>query len=220
MQYIFSESASQNSLVLTNELYKYIVKVRRFKEGEKVAFRNLKDDYIYYYKIEKITKKEIFLSLLEKVLKKISLEKELEIFWCVIDGKMIEKTLPFLNQIGVKKITFIYCDRSQKNFKLDFERFEKIVINSNQQCGRVHLMEFCLEESLEKVMSKNQDLSVLDFGGSSYFSDIKKVLVGCEGGFSDRERELLKNQKKIAFSTKNILKSETAVVAISSKLLI
>jgi 16S rRNA (uracil1498-N3)-methyltransferase len=147
MQYIFNEDASQNSLVLTQELYKYLVKVRRFKEGEKVAFRNLKDDYIYYYKIEKITKKEIFLSLFEKVLKKNSLEKELEIFWCVIDVKVIEKTLPFLNQIGVKKITFIYCDRSQKNFKLDFEKFKKIVINSNQQSGRVHLMEFDLEKS-------------------------------------------------------------------------
>jgi 16S rRNA (uracil1498-N3)-methyltransferase len=133
---------------------------------------------------------------------------------------VIEKTLPFLNQIGVKKITFIYCERSQNNFKLDFERFKKIIINSNQQCGRVHLMEFCLEKNLEKVISKNQNLSVLDFGGSSDFSNVEKVLVGCEGGFSDREKELLKNQKKIAFSTKNILKSETAVVAVASKLLI
>jgi len=220
MQYIFNEDAGLKNLTLDGELYKYIVKVRRYGVGENLPVRNLKDDTLYLYKIENITKKEIFLALEEEIYKKISLEKELEIFWCVIDVKVIEKTLPMLNQIGVKKITFIYCDRSQKNFKLDFKRLQKIVINSNQQCGRVHMMEFELSDGLENIISKNPDLSVLDFGGDSNFDDIKKVLIGCEGGFSKSEKELLKSQKKIAFSTQNILKSETAAVAISSKLLI
>jgi len=220
MQYIFNEEAKKETLKLAGDLYKYIVKVRRFKEGDEIAFRNLHDDYVYYYEIKDITKKELFLLLLKKNLKKISLEKELELFWCIVDTKVIEKTLPMLNQIGVKKITFIYCDRSQKNFRLDFEKLKKIVINSNQQCGRVHVMEFELAKDLKSVIEKNQDLSVLDFGGDVDFCDIKKVLIGCEGGFSESEKELLKLQKKIAFSTQNILKSETAAVAISSKLLI
>ena len=220
MQYIFDEKAGENHLSLDQSLYKYIVKVRRFQEGDKLFFRNLQNDLLYLYEIEKITKKEVFLSLKEKISKKISLEKELEIFWCMIDPKTIEKTLPMLNQIGVKKITFIYCDRSQKNFKIDFERLKKIVINSNQQCGRVHIMEFEIVKSLKEVLEKNRDLVVLDFGGESDFCDIKKVLIGCEGGFTQEERDLLKSQKKVAFSTQNILKSETAAVAVSSKLLI
>jgi len=220
MQYIFSEDAGNKSLVFTQELYKYISKVRRYKVGENIFLRNLKDDMLYTYEIENISKKEIFLLFKDKILKKNSLEKEIELFWCVIDIKIIEKTLPMLNQIGVKKITFIYCDRSQKNFKLDFNRFKKIVINSNQQCGRVHVMEFELENSLEDIIKSNSDLAVLDFGGDSDFSDIKKVLIGCEGGFTKSERELLKECKKITFKTKNILKSETAAVGISSKLLI
>jgi len=220
MQYIYNKNASQNTLVLDSELYKYIVKVRRYKTNDFLYFRNLEDDYLYTYKIENITKKEIFLSLFEKVLKKNILKKELHIFWCIIEPKIIEKTLPMLNQIGVSKISFIYCERSQKNFKLDFERFKKIVINSNQQCGRVHMMEFELINNLESIIEKNQDLYVLDFGGDSICSDIKKVLIGCEGGFSDSEKVLLNSLKKVAFFTQNILKSETAVVAISSKLLI
>jgi len=220
MQYIFSEEAGLESLVINGDLYKYLVKVRRFKEGDEVSFRNLKDDCLYNYFIKNISRKELFLTKKEKIFKKNPLEKELEIFWCVIDPKTIEKTLPFLNQIGVKKITFVYCDRSQKNFRLDFEKFKKIVINSNQQSGRVHIMEFELKKSLKEIIENHKDLAVLDFGGSERFDGIKKVLIGCEGGFTEVEKILMKDHLKIAFSTKNILKSETAAVAISSKLLI
>jgi len=220
MQYIYNKEASKQTLILKDDLYKYVVKVKRYQIGEDLFLRNLLDDILYTYKIENITKKELFLKLSEKKLKKVFLQKDLELFWCVIDPKTIEKTLPFLNQIGVKKIVFVYCQRSQKNFKLDFERFKKIVINSNQQCGRVHIMEFELQERLENIIQDHQDVVVLDFGGEDISKDIKKVLIGCEGGFTKSERELLKNQKKVAFSTQNILKSETAAVAIASKLLI
>lgn len=219
MQYIYNPQSSLQKLTLKDELYKYIVKVRRFGLGDKVKFRNLEDDFLYIYEIEEINKKDVILTLKEKILKEVRLEKNLEIFWCVIDPKTIEKALAMLNQIGVKKITFIYCQRSQRNFKLDFKRFQKIVINSNQQCGRVHLMEFELAENLEKVLNQNDDLVVLDFGGESIYHDVKKVLVGCEGGFTDDERELFKDFQKISFQTSQILKSETAVLSISAKLL-
>jgi len=220
MQYIFNKDAGQDTLTLSGDLYKYIVKVRRFKEGVELSLRNLHDDYLYTYVIKNITRREIFLELKEKVFEKKFLSGDLEIFWCVIEPKVIEKTLPLLNQIGVKKITFIYCDRSQKNFRLDFQKYKKIVINSNQQCGRVHIMEFEQSDSLEKLISVYHDMAVLDFGGDTNYHDIKKVLVGCEGGFSEAEKKLLASQKKVAFSTQNILKSETAVVSISSKLLV
>lgn len=56
--------------------------------------------------------------------------------WCVIDIKSIKKVLPMLNELGVSRITFVYCDRSQINIKLDFARFERILEASMQQCGR------------------------------------------------------------------------------------
>ena len=220
MQYIFSEDARKPQLKLSNELYKYLVKVRRFKVDDEVNLRNLTDDNLYTYKIKDISKRGLTLTLVDSKL----LKKELvdfEIFWCVVDTKTIEKSLVFLNQIGVTKITFIYCDRSQKNFKLDFQRFQKIVINSNQQCGRVHVMEFDLASSLQDVIQDNNDLYALDFGGKTELDKkIKKVLVGCEGGFSDKEREIFSQNSKISFKTEHILKSETACMAIASKLLL
>ena len=222
MQFIYSDDCGKSLLKLHDELYKYLIKVRRFTTGEKINFRKPHDDFLYIYKIESISKKEVFLTFLEKKEEKKELKKSLEIFWCVVDTKTVEKTLPILNQIGVKKITFIYCDRSQKNFKLDFKRFERIVLNSNQQCGRVDIMEFELAKSLKKVLEDNEDIFVLDFGGDVKFEkkEVQKVLVGCEGGFSQNERELFSKFKKISFDCDRILKSESATTAIASKLLL
>ncbi len=221
MQYIYSKDCKKEFLKLDGELYKYIAKVRRHKVGDELKLRNLKDDILYTYKIVDINKKNIELVLKDFVIKKGAKSKRLELFWCIIDTKTIEKTLPFLNQIGVTKITFIYCQRSQKNFKIDLNRLQKIVINSNQQCGRVDLMEFDLAFSLKDVLKENDNLAVLDFGGDSDFKgNFEKVLIGCEGGFSDEERQMLKNYKKISFKTENILKSESAAVSIAAKLLL
>ena len=220
MQYIFNKDSKKQTLELDGELYKYIVKVRRYKEGNKLRLRNLKDDTLYIYTIENISKKSIILNLYEEKFVKKATVKKLHIFWCIIDPKTITKTLPLLNQIGVSKITFIYCERSQKNFKIDLEKLKTILINSSQQSGRVDLMELEIVDKLETVLQDNSDLAVLDFGGKLEFKEIEKVLIGCEGGFSEDERKLLKKQEKIAFNSENILKSETAAVAVASKLLI
>ena len=57
MQYIFSEDSGNQTLELEGELYKYIVRARRHKEGDKLHLRNLKDDTLYKYTIENISKK-------------------------------------------------------------------------------------------------------------------------------------------------------------------
>ena len=125
-----------------------------------------------------------------------------------------------LNQLGVDKISFVYCERSQKNFKIDFSRMEKILINSSQQCGRANLPEMELLENLDTVLEKYRNFAVLDFGGKKEWGDVQSVLIGCEGGFSASERQKLQNRDKIGLKTDLILKSETAAVAIASKLLI
>ncbi len=221
MQYIYNIDSGKNNLILNRDLYKYIVKVRRFRVGDNIDFRNLKDNYLYKYKIEKIDKKNIYLTLFEKILDNKHNDKEFELFWCIIEPKIIEKTLPILNQIGVSKITFIYCQRSQKNFEIDFDRLKKILINSNQQCGRVDLMKLEIVKNIDDILTYD-DIYVLDFGGVREFDNknIKRVLIGCEGGFNQNEREKLSKYIKISFNTPYILKSESATIAISSKIIL
>ncbi len=221
MQFLYDERASSGRLNIVNENYKYLFRVKRKGVGDTLFLRNLRDDILYEYKIVEVNKREAVLELTsyEKSLKNIG--TNFHLIWCLIDPKVIEKTLPFLNQIGVKKISFVYCERSQKNFKVDIVRFQKIVINSSQQSGRTSLMEFEILNSIDEVMQKYDDFCVLDFGGVSQQSnECQCVLVGCEGGFSEGERKSLVLKQKISFKTDLILKSETAAIVIASRHLI
>ena len=135
--------------------------------------------------------------------------------------KTIEKTLPMLNEIGVDSIYFVYADRSQKNFKLDIERINRILVNSCCQCGRTSLMDISVFKNIKEFCASNKQFLVLDFGGEKPTLNLdmnNTLLIGPEGGFSESERELLKKTAKkiIAFGTQNILRSETAVVAAAS----
>jgi len=218
MQFLYYPHTS-NNIILKDDAHKYLFKVKRIKKDEIIKIRNLKDDYLYFYKIENINKKEASLKLEKKELKPNKPQKFLHIGWCIIEPKNIEKTLPTLNEIGVSKISFIYCDFSQRNFKLKIERIEKILINSNQQCGRSNLMEIEILNSSDEFFEKYPNFIALDFDGKEIECKEYNLpfLIGPEGGFSEREKENFKEKVKLKGF---ILRSESAVCAISSKILL
>ena len=214
MQFIY-ESELKPILLISGDNHKYLFKVRRLKVGETIQVTNFEN--LFRYQIQEISRKEAILKRGEE----IEIEQELKPFhigWCKIDPKNIEKVLPSLNEIGVTKITFIDCDRSQQNFKIKLDRLKKILINSNQQCGRVSLMEIDFCESLDTFLKLYPEAKVCDFGGEKIDGYFEVGVVGCEGGFSERERGLFKSS--ISFDTPLILRSETAVVTLASKVLL
>jgi 16S rRNA (uracil1498-N3)-methyltransferase len=214
MQFIY-ESNIINQMSIVGDNHKYLFKVRRLGVGDDVNITDF--EKIFKFKIEQINKKEALLLKIEEIEVKQQLIP-FHIGWCKIDTKNIEKVLPSLNEMGVTTITFIDCDRSQKNFKIKMDRIEKILINSNQQCGRLSLMDIKFCESLDKFLSEYPDAKVCDFGGEKIEEYFEVGIVGCEGGFSERERNLFTNI--IAFETPLILRSESAVVSLASKVLL
>lgn len=222
MQFVYSLEAGNNTLSMKDEVYRYIIKARRNKIGDLVFLRNLKDDLIYTYEISDITRKEAILVLKSSKVKVIEANKKLHVIWCVVDPKTIEKQLPYLNEIGVNKISFVYADYSQKSFKLNFEKFEKILINSSSQCGRSSIIKLELIDCLENFLKNNSDVFVLNFSENRISEDIsyEKVLIGCEGGFSKDELSNVKTNQIVGLNSNMILKSETAITAIASKILL
>jgi 16S rRNA (uracil1498-N3)-methyltransferase len=221
--YIFDEDASKESLKIRGENHKYLFKVRRHIPGDKIGFRDPNNsDILYTYEVKTLTPKDAILELVDSQEEIIKSDKDLHIGWCIIDSKSIEKVLPSLNEIGVSKITFISCDRSQKNFKMDFERFDRILLSSSSQCGRSKKMEFDTSSSLKEFIKENPEAVAFDFC-DNYLIDsdqVSCVIIGCEGGFSESERETLKETKRVRLKTPMVLRSESAAVAISSKLLL
>ncbi len=224
MKFLYEKSAGNETIILKDDNYKYIFKARRHKADQDLYLRNLSDDFIYRYKILKISKKDAVLKLLGKKKLVVTSSKVLHIGWCIIDHKMIEKVLPMLNELGVKKISFVYCDKSQRNFKINLDKINKISLNSCMQSGRSDVMEFEILNSIKEYFEKYPQSCILDFGGKNLddvknFGDNFSVLIGCEGGFSQRERELFLGKSIYAFKVPFVLKSETAVVAVSAKYL-
>jgi len=222
VQYLQHNEAGSSSLLLKGDEHRYIFKVRRHREGETITLRNLIDDSIYFYKITSLDKKEAHLLLEKSEILTVQAKKKLHIGWCVIDPKSVEKVLPTLNEMGVDAITFIYCERSQKSFKPDFKRLEKILLNSSQQSGRSSMMKLSLGSDLNAFLEKYADSIMLNFSEQilTESSDIGTFVVGCEGGFTSDEVALFKVEKIIGLDTPLILKSESAVCAVASKLLL
>ena len=222
MQFVYDKNASTPLLTVEDETYKYLFRARRKKIGDIIDFRNLQDDKLYSYKVTSIDKKSASLELIFGERKPVIPTKNLTIGWCIIDPKNIEKTLPSLNEIGVCKIVFIRCAYTQANFKIKKERLEKILINSSQQCGRSSLMQIEFAQSLQDFLSKYPQSHLLNFSQNrlSDNQEITSIVVGCEGGLSKDETKLFNSDKVIGLNTQTILRSESAVVAVASKIIL
>ena len=223
MIYLFNENAGKERFSIKGEDFKYLIKVRRHGVGDELGFRNKEDiKTLHLYKLVDIEPRSATFELVSSKVLEIKAKKELHIGWCVIDSKSVEKVLASLNEVGVSKITFIYCERSQKNFKADFKRYERIIEASNQQCGRTELMEFESCKNIELFIQENPDTKVFDFTDKTLEceSDFQTVLIGCEGGFSVKEKEFLKNQEVFRLDTPMVLRSESAALAVASKILL
>jgi len=223
LRFFFNESAGCKTLILKGESFKHIIRACRHRVSDSVYLRSLADTTsLFTYVVTHVDGRKATLSLQNSQKLKIEPKRSLHIGWAIVDPKSIEKVLGSLCEFGVSKITFIKSDRSQNSFKIDLKRLERIVLNSMQQCGRTDMMIFEETGSIDQFLQQYPNSAVLDLSSTTLedTSAIEVVIVGCEGGFSERERELFLEQKVFSFSTKMILRAESAVLAISSKILI
>jgi 16S rRNA (uracil1498-N3)-methyltransferase len=223
MQFTYDEFCGTDILEIKDDVYNYLIKARRHKIDDEIYFRNLKDNNIYLYKINNIDKKRAILNLISSEEKILLNEKKLHLGWCVVDPKTVEKYITSLNEMGVEKITFIYADYSQKNFKINIEKLEKILINSSSQCGRSNIIKLEVSKNLEQFIKENENVYFLDFSRvciNDKKDDIKTLVIGCEGGFSKNERERFNIENIVGFDSNLILRSETAIVSAGAKILL
>lgn len=223
MVFIYEESAGKDFFSIKGELHKYLVKVRRHQVGDTLGFRRKEaPEMLYIYKIVSLDPRSLEVAYVTEEINEVKAKSELHIGWCVIDSKSVEKVLASLNEIGVAKVTFIYCDRSQKNFKADFKRYERIIEASNQQCGRTSFMEFAVAKNLQEFLKENPQTKVFDFCENVLKSDadFSTVLIGCEGGFSKEEKAFLSSYEVFRLNTPLVLRSESAALAVASKILL
>lgn len=226
MQFVFVESCGEEVLTLEGEAFAHICYARRGKVGQTQAVRNLRDDRLYTYRIESISRKNATLKLeSSQILPKIPRYFS-HIIWAIISPQSIYKTLPSLNELGLGKLSLFYARFSQGGAKIDTERIKRILVESCEQCGRSNLCEVEILRDLDLVLARYKKASVLDFGGEILQSSAQTkeilqngIIIGAEGGFSDKEREALRaqNRKIYGMDSELILRSTTATMATLAK---
>lgn len=212
MQFTYHKCAGDSTILLDGDIYNHLFRSRRTRKLDSLALCNLKDTNAYIYVIIELGKKSATLQL--KVTQKREIKKPRgHLIWAMIEPRVIEKTLPILNELNLECITFFYADFSQKHFKFDTKRLDRILENSCEQCGRLTRLKIELCNNLIEVLQKYPKIAVMDFEAGPLESHLEiPFLIGAEGGFSANERTLLRTQQQFSVPSSHILRSETAAI--------
>ncbi|RDU64667.1 RsmE family RNA methyltransferase [Helicobacter sp. MIT 14-3879] len=217
MQFIFHKNSGEENIFLENKDFHYIFNVRRESKdiGAIFKFANLKDNTIYQYKLINLFKNKASFSLLDST-KNTQIPIKTHIIQAIIDNNEFEKILPILNELFVEKISLFYADFSQRKYKINIERLQNILINSSMQCGRISLMKIEIFNNLDSILENYSNIIALDFNAKlKNIDSINSFIIGPEGGFSKREKELLK-ECSCSINHPLIMRSHTASIFIAS----
>lgn len=221
------DGASKEVRIDDKELLHQWIKVFRLKSSDRViVFNGDSSEYEGYFKI--LSKNEAVLAIEKEIKIKKSTETELHIFQSIIKKDNFELIVEKCTEIGAVAFHPIISERSEKK-DLNIERLNKIAKEAAEQSGKTTLPEISEPSDIEKALFDfDGEIFVLDFNGE----DMKKViqtninkkigvLIGPEGGWTDRERALFEHEgiKRFSFGSQ-ILRAETAAIAVSALILL
>ena len=221
----FAKSLSIN---LTDKLDKsqshYVSKVMRVKENEVFSLFNSSGEW--EAKILNISKNIVEFNV-RKQLRKEENIKELWLAFSPIKSNYFNFMIQKATELGVTRFIPIIFDRTIVR-KINKERLEKIIIEATEQSNRINIPTLEKPQNLKNFLSNNSkkiDLVFTDLNTSKKKLEVGKednkplcAVVGPEGDFSEKERELILNFKDVKQINinPNILRAETATISIIS----
>lgn len=228
--FIKSENCKNNIVTVSDkENYNHIVKSLRTKIGENISFID-ENQIQYESKIEKITSNSIEAKVVKsyKSIRKLNFELYLAQSPLRSDAQalIIEKATE-LGVTGVYPILTDNCALKKSVVEQKIEKWQKIMFEASKQCERAKIPT-CFELADLKVLAKSKNFDrILAFTERDAKYKLKKylvenpilinekvlVIIGPEGGFSNREFEFFAQNNITTLSLGDlILKAETAVI--------
>jgi len=210
-------------LILEKEDAHYLMNVMRLRVRDNVFLFNSKDGE-FKGEIISSDKKNTKVKLISKI-ENVNKPGKISLIFSLIKSSKLDYLIQKCTEVGIKSFSPVISEKSvAKN--LNIKRTEKIIKESCEQSNQLSLPAIYPVEKFEKKIKS------LDKNSIVFFADInssnKKIddvimtnksrefylLVGPEGDFSLKERNLLKSMNNcIPISLgQNILRSETAAV--------
>ena len=220
-----------DKIILTDSENNHLFSVLRLKKGDRIDVC-LNDGNIYECEIEDANKKQSTAHILNikpaktrtnKITLFIALTKVERMDWAVqkVTELGIDKIIPFESK---------FCTAKDKGNKMD--RLNRIALAASKQSGRVNLPEIAETISFSQMLDDLQYYPQIVVAYENDKTSAKQILssldstldtaliIGSEGGFSaDEIKELINNGAKVVSLGANILRAETACIALLSAVL-
>lgn len=233
--FIDKNDISSNSVTITGEDAKHIIKVLRMREGENITLCD-GDGYDYDAEIVSTDKASLDVKILSK--KKNDTEPEIEItlFQGLPKSGKMEYIIQKCTELGINKIIPCIMERcvvklnSKDDIKKKTQRYQSIALAAAKQSERGIIPTICdavtFDEAIKSfddydfcfIPYENEDgLTLKDILKNANSPKSIAFIIGPEGGISDREIEAIK-EKNIPTVTlgRRILRTETASTAVLS----
>ena len=210
---------------LTKDQMHYVKDVMRLKAGDGLSVFNTQGEW--NATIEAYEKNGAIVKILDKTRNKDKdNEKNIWLAFSPIKQNPLNFLIQKGTELGVQRFVPILSERTIVK-EINIERIKKIIVEASEQSNRISVPEINKAESLKNFLSgfpKNGCLIFCDINCDK--SDLKDILskkiegpvcilIGPEGDFSEKERQLIIEKKEIyslSLAT-NILRSETAAIA-------
>jgi len=199
----------------------YIHKVMRIKEGQNFSLFNQSGEF--EAKVENIIRGIVEFSV-EKKLRSADNPTEIWLAFTPIKLNYLNLMIQKATELGVTRFIPLLTDRTVVR-KINEKRIKKIIVEASEQSNRLNLPILDKLKNLEEFLKENIDITIHfgDLNSKNKKIDIKRdeplcILIGPEGDFSIKEREIISKMKNIIpiNINKNILRSETAAISMIS----
>lgn len=231
MPHFFVDSKNKdNNIIKINdtETYRHIAKSLRARTGEKLLLID-ENQIQYETTIEKITKDEIFCNIKDSYPSKRDLDFDLYLAQSPLrsDAQLtIMEKATELGARGIYPIITDNCTLAKSVLEKKVEKWQKVIFEASKQCERAKIPTCFYPDTIENVLKNNFDkilvlaersteISLKNYLNNNPIKKREKVLViiGPEGGFSQKEFEHFKKKNLPLISLGDlILKAETAVI--------
>ncbi len=206
--------------IRNKEVISQICKVLKLKTGEKIVVRTYGATFEGI--ITQALQDKVILSDIQEV-EPLYTPKKLSLFFCIPKKDKFELILEKCTELGVTDFYPVLSDRTIKT-SINTARSLKIIEEASEQAQRIDTPTLHDIRNLEEVVDVFKP-TVFDVEGGllshEQAAHIHGILIGPEGGFSEKELSHFRNQKLDIYKLKGpILKTETAAIAAVSLIML
>jgi 16S rRNA (uracil1498-N3)-methyltransferase len=222
--YIDTPIASGETVAPGKEQIHYLMTVLRMDDGARVLVFNGRDGE-FLAALRSLSKKAAKLEILEQTRLQPP-ESRLDFLFAPLKAGRLDYLVQKATEMGVRRITPVFTDHTQLH-KINASRLQANILEAAEQCGNLAIPQLREAGRLETLLSEWDPARRIIFcnesqagnNPSAILSAIAErdlaLLIGPEGGFSERERAML---AALPFVTAiplgpRILRADTAAVA-------